>query len=121
MRWDAPDIILTNGPGTGVIVVLTSLFLRFFDFRGMGPARTRVVYVESLARVRGLSLSGRLLKKVADRFLVQWEELQTMGDFVGPVVLDAVMVQARAEAELEDDDDEDEEVETRGRRIRIEM
>ncbi|TID15640.1 glycosyltransferase family 1 protein [Venturia nashicola] len=123
MKWDAPDIVLTNGPGTGVIVVLTSLFLRFFDFRGVGPARTRVVYVESLARVRGLSLSGRLLKKVADRFVVQWEDLQTVGEYAGPVVLDAVMVQARAEAQLEeeeDDDDDDEKLE-RERRIRIEM
>lgn len=79
-----------------------------------------MVYVESLARVRGLSLSGRFLKKVADRFVVQWEDLQAMGEYAGPIVLDAVMVQARAEAELEDDD-EDEELESRGRRIRIEM
>ncbi|QDS76560.1 hypothetical protein FKW77_006803 [Venturia effusa] len=120
MKWDAPDIILTNGPGTGVIVVLTSLFLRFFDFSGMGPARTRVVYVESLARVRGLSLSGRMLKKVADRFVVQWEDLQEMGEYAGPIVLDAVLVEARAEAELEDDDDE-EERDTRGNKFRITM
>jgi beta-1,4-N-acetylglucosaminyltransferase len=38
----------------------------------------RIVYVESIARVRKLSLSGKILyySRMVDRFLVQWPELQ---------------------------------------------
>ena len=38
---------------------------------------TRIVYVESICRTRKLSLTGRLLYPLADRFLVQWPQLVT--------------------------------------------
>jgi beta-1,4-N-acetylglucosaminyltransferase len=86
----APDIILTNGPGTGVILIFASLLQRFlspFFAFGNGHEGTRIIYVESLARVKKLSLSGRILKRVVDRFVVQWDGL---GDeFAGNLVLDA--------------------------------
>lgn len=83
-----PDIILTNGPGTGVCVVLASILLRFF-FVSAGTMRT--VFIESWARVRTLSLSGRILKFFVDRFVVQWPELvQAYGsdsvEYIGPLV-----------------------------------
>jgi len=31
-----------------------------------------VIYVESFARVKSLSLSGKLLRFLVDRFVVQW-------------------------------------------------
>ena len=75
-----PDIIITNGPGTAVILVLASIILRFFDARGANSAgKMRTIYVESWARVRTLSLSGKLLINVVDRFLVQWEVLEGCG------------------------------------------
>ncbi|KIW05085.1 uncharacterized protein PV09_03644 [Verruconis gallopava] len=87
---DAPDIILTNGPGTGVIVVFASILLRFFGVDG--SHRTRCVYVESLARCKTLSLSGRLLKMFVDRFLVQWPELGGgRAEFKGCLALDAAI------------------------------
>jgi beta-1,4-N-acetylglucosaminyltransferase len=36
----------------------------------------RTVYIESWARVKTLSLSGKILKPLVDRFVVQWETLQ---------------------------------------------
>ncbi|KAF4313697.1 Oligosaccharide biosynthesis protein [Botryosphaeria dothidea] len=86
-----PDLILTNGPGTAVIVILTALLLRFVDVGdGKGTSRIRTVYVESWARVRRLSLSGRLLLRVVDRFVVQWEGLVEKtggkGEFLGVLV-----------------------------------
>lgn len=70
-----PDVIVTNGPATAVIVVLASLILRFFAIVPLWKMKT--VYVESWARVKTLSLSGKLLLHlgVCDRFLVQWEGL----------------------------------------------
>jgi len=41
----------------------------------LGLCRTRIIYVESFARVRSLSLSGKLLYAFTDRFVVQWPRL----------------------------------------------
>lgn len=92
LRTRLPDLILTNGPGTGVVVAAAALALRFADVGdGRGTSRMRTVYVESWARVRRLSLSGRLLCRVADRFVVQWEGLvgeasAGRGEFLGVLV-----------------------------------
>ncbi|RMZ66154.1 glycosyltransferase family 1 [Pyrenophora seminiperda CCB06] len=77
---DLPDLIITNGPATAVIVILASLLLRFFNVRGANSrAKCKTIYVESFARVKTLSLSGKLLVRVVDWFLVQWEELEGAG------------------------------------------
>ncbi|OCK81748.1 glycosyltransferase family 1 protein [Lepidopterella palustris CBS 459.81] len=85
-----PDLILTNGPATAVIVILASLILRFFGVGGANARdKMRTIYVESWARVTRLSLSGKLLVKVVDRFLVQWEGLEGVGgrgEFFGVLV-----------------------------------
>ncbi|KAK7633340.1 oligosaccharide biosynthesis protein Alg14 like-domain-containing protein [Phyllosticta citricarpa] len=86
-----PDLILTNGPGTGVIVVFAALLLRFCDLGDLDrTSRIRTVYVESWARVRRLSLSGKLLVRVVDRFLVQWETLlektSGRGEYLGVLI-----------------------------------
>jgi beta-1,4-N-acetylglucosaminyltransferase len=67
-----PQLLLCNGPGTCVPVILAAMIL---DFVGVG--RTRIVFVESICRVKTLSLSGRLLYWLLwkQRFLVQWPEL----------------------------------------------
>ena len=75
-QQDFPDLILCNGPATATILVLTSVLLRFFDMKGCNArGKMRTIYVESFARVKTLSLSGRLLERVVDRFLVQWPQL----------------------------------------------
>ncbi len=47
--------------------------------RAVGLARGRVVYVESIARVYRLSLTGKILYhlRLADSFFVQWPDLRT--------------------------------------------
>ncbi|OBT96800.1 UDP-N-acetylglucosamine transferase subunit [Pseudogymnoascus verrucosus] len=70
-----PDLILTNGPATGVLVLIATFILRFFGV--INPQKgARCVYVESWARVGGLSLSGRIVEGLGlvERFLVQWEK-----------------------------------------------
>lgn len=67
-----PDLFVANGPGT--CVVLVGLF---FAARVLGlNTRTRLVYIESLARVRDLSLSGKCCYYLTDAFVVQWRSLQ---------------------------------------------
>ncbi|KAF2159776.1 glycosyltransferase family 1 protein [Zasmidium cellare ATCC 36951] len=89
---DFPDIILVNGPATATILVFVSVLMRFLDAGGChSRGKMRTVYVESWARVKRVSLSGRLLGWVVDRFLVQWESLEGRvgggrGEFVGVLV-----------------------------------
>ncbi|KAJ3010737.1 UNVERIFIED_CONTAM: UDP-N-acetylglucosamine transferase subunit, partial [Siphonaria sp. JEL0065] len=64
-----PDVILCNGPGTCVPLCLLAVALKPLK-------QTRIVYVESFTRVNELSLSGKILYKLSDRFIVQWEQLQ---------------------------------------------
>ncbi|MCJ1226538.1 UDP-N-acetylglucosamine transferase subunit [Toensbergia leucococca] len=82
-----PDLILTNGPGTSVILVLASILLRFLDVPGT-RGKMRTIYVESWARVKGLSLSGRILVQggLVNRCLVQWEGLKGKGEYIGVLV-----------------------------------
>ncbi|KAF9507999.1 glycosyltransferase family 1 protein [Hydnum rufescens UP504] len=54
-RQPFADVLILNGPGT---------FPRL-------PS-PRLIYVESFARVKKLSLSGKLLRPFVDRFLSQW-------------------------------------------------
>ena len=70
-----PDVIVTNGPGTAIIVILASYILKFFAVAPLW--KMKVIYIESWARVKTLSLSGKILlwTGLFDRFLVQWEEL----------------------------------------------
>ncbi len=105
-----PDLILTNGPGTGVCMVLASLILLFFGFSGPSSSTSdehvkkepdrlsrwqhtgqmKTIFIESWARVKTLSLSGKILLPFVDRFLVQWPALEGKGggkaEFVGALV-----------------------------------
>ncbi|CUS07851.1 unnamed protein product [Tuber aestivum] len=69
-RIGLPDVVVCNGPGSAVVVVGVCFFCKF-----LGLCRTRIIYVESFARVRSLSLSGKLLYAFTDRFVVQWPGL----------------------------------------------
>lgn len=73
--FEYPDVIITNGPATAVIVLLAAMFLKFVGVAPVGNMKT--IYVESWARVKTLSLSGKVLLRmgICDRFLVQWEAL----------------------------------------------
>jgi len=76
--FEYPDVIITNGPATAMMVILASMILRFF---GLAPVwKMKTIYVESFARVNSLSLSGKLLLNLGfcNAFLVQWERLATM-------------------------------------------
>ncbi|KAI1433449.1 oligosaccharide biosynthesis protein Alg14 like-domain-containing protein [Xylaria sp. CBS 124048] len=66
-----PGVIATNGPGTGFLFLLVA---RAFRFARISPAsHIRTIYVESWARVKSLSLTGKLVQRLglADTFIVQ--------------------------------------------------
>ena len=61
IRREKPDAILSTGPALAVPFFLVGKLLR-----------KRLIFVESLTRTEGLSLTGRLVRPLADSFFVQW-------------------------------------------------
>lgn len=70
-----PDVVLTNGPATGLIAVLAAWWMKLWYGTAL-EGKLHNIYVESFARVSGLSLSGKIIDRLglADKFLVQWEK-----------------------------------------------
>ncbi|CCK71523.1 N-acetylglucosaminyldiphosphodolichol N-acetylglucosaminyltransferase anchoring subunit ALG14 KNAG_0H01100 [Huiozyma naganishii CBS 8797] len=67
-----PHLVLLNGPGTCCII---TLLFKLLDLLLLFTS-SHIVYVESLARIQTLSLTGKILYFLADEFVVQWEELK---------------------------------------------
>ncbi|MES1918126.1 UDP-N-acetylglucosamine transferase subunit [Bonamia ostreae] len=67
-----PKMVVTNGPGTTVLIYLAVRILNSFLCRN-----TKFVFVESICRVKTLSLTGKILYFCGcDKFYVQWRELK---------------------------------------------
>ena len=64
LRAERPDAVLSCGPSVGVPVCLLARF--------MGA---KVIFVETGSRVTALSLSGKIVYRIADLFVVQWPQL----------------------------------------------
>ncbi|HLE07135.1 MAG TPA: PssD/Cps14F family polysaccharide biosynthesis glycosyltransferase [archaeon] len=61
---EKPDILISTGARTAMPAIIVAKILG-----------TKVIFLESLARVRDLSLSGKIAYIISDIFLVQWPEL----------------------------------------------
>lgn len=63
--WQArPDVVITTGGAPGVLMVVAARVLL-----------RRAVWIDSIASVSGLSLSGKLASRFANRCYTQWPEL----------------------------------------------
>lgn len=61
---ERPQVIVSTGAGVCVPFFLISRLRRI-----------KTVYIESLARIHKLSLTGRMVYPLSDEFIVQWPEL----------------------------------------------
>lgn len=75
------DVLLMNGPATCVSVVGAMWLMRLF-----GLPTPRMLYVESVARVHTLSLSGKVLRHWVDEFIVQWPDADRSAACYGVLV-----------------------------------
>jgi UDP-N-acetylglucosamine:LPS N-acetylglucosamine transferase len=78
MRCEHPDVVVTTGAAPGLMALLV----------GKLVAGSRTVWIDTIASVEGMSLSGRLARFVADAWLVQWAHLARPG---GPEYWGAVL------------------------------
>jgi beta-1,4-N-acetylglucosaminyltransferase len=79
LRVSRPSAIVTTGAGVAVpFAWLASL------------RRIPVVYIESFTRIDELSMSGRMIRPIAERLYVQWPEApaKTRGRYAGTVFAD---------------------------------
>jgi len=61
---ERPDVIISTGAAAGCLMCLLG------KLRG-----AKVLWVDSIANVRRISMSGRIIRPFADVFLTQWPEL----------------------------------------------
>jgi UDP-N-acetylglucosamine:LPS N-acetylglucosamine transferase len=64
LRKTRPHAVLGSGPAVMVPVALAAKLFR-----------TRVIFIETASRVTSLSLTGKIMLRLADLFFVQWEQL----------------------------------------------
>lgn len=70
MYRNRPQLLICNGPGTCV-----SLIYSAFALNVLGLSDTTIVFVESFCRTSHLSLTGKLVYPLANRFVVHWPAL----------------------------------------------
>jgi len=83
-----PHVVVTNGPATGFIIAMVAHLLKIFYLAPQN--RLKLVYIESWARAKTLSLTGKLFHKtgIANVFCVQHQTLANRlpgAEFVGQV------------------------------------
>ncbi|MDI1294229.1 MAG: UDP-N-acetylglucosamine--LPS N-acetylglucosamine transferase [Methylobacter sp.] len=74
---ERPAIVITTGALPGMLALLLGKMLG-----------TQTVWIDSIANVEEMSLSGRMAKKFADLWLTQWPHL---ADANGPTYLGSVL------------------------------
>ncbi len=73
-----PDVVISTGAAVGCITCFIS--------KALGA---KVVWIDSITNIKKLSLSGRMVRHIADVFLVQWPELIRCGrniEYAGAVI-----------------------------------
>jgi UDP-N-acetylglucosamine:LPS N-acetylglucosamine transferase len=61
---EKPDVVVSTGAAVGCITCFLSKLLG-----------AKVIWIDSITNVERISLSGRMVRQIADLFLVQWSEL----------------------------------------------
>lgn len=82
IRATKADVILTTGAAPGVAMILIGRLLR-----------KRTIWVDSMANVSCLSLSGRLIKPFASRVYSQWKHLESKNVFYAGSVFGTIIRQ----------------------------
>jgi UDP-N-acetylglucosamine:LPS N-acetylglucosamine transferase len=75
---ERPDVILSTGAAAGCLLCFLG------KLRG-----AKVIWLDSITNTERLSLSGRMVRYIADLFLVQWSELAVKYknvEYIGAVI-----------------------------------
>jgi len=78
MFRERPDVVISTGAAVGCMVCFLGKVLG-----------AKVIWIDSIANVDQISLSGRMIRHIADLFLVQWPHLvrtYTNVEYLGSVI-----------------------------------
>jgi beta-1,4-N-acetylglucosaminyltransferase len=67
-----PSIVVTNGPGVAIPLV----FAGYFWNKLLVLTEFKILFIESYCRTKSISLAGKFVQFIADRFIVLWECLK---------------------------------------------
>jgi beta-1,4-N-acetylglucosaminyltransferase len=78
-----PNICVTNGPGVAIPIVYIGFILK----KMMILIEFKILFIESFCRTKSISLSGKLIKPICDKFIVLWENLKGNNkEFIGKIL-----------------------------------
>ncbi len=66
-----PNMIVTNGPGVSLPLVYIGYFMKKLKIL----TEFKILFIESFCRTRSISLAGKLIQPVADKFIVLWPDI----------------------------------------------
>ena len=75
---ERPDVVISTGAAVGCLMCLLGKLLG-----------ARIVWIDSITNVERMSLSGRIVRRIADLVLVQWPDLEQRYkgvEFIGAVI-----------------------------------
>ncbi|MGA2069878.1 MAG: PssD/Cps14F family polysaccharide biosynthesis glycosyltransferase [Sedimentisphaerales bacterium] len=78
VRQERPDVVISTGAAPGLLMCLVA---KLFG--------AKIVWIDSIANVEKLSLSGRLVRPLAELCLTQWEDVATRYakvEYVGAII-----------------------------------
>jgi beta-1,4-N-acetylglucosaminyltransferase len=78
-----PNIIVTNGPGVALPLCYTGYILKIL----LLLSEFKILFIESYCRTKSISLTGRLIQPISDRFIVLWKELaDKKREYIGKIL-----------------------------------
>lgn len=78
-----PSIIVSNGPGVAVPLLFSGYIMK----KLMIIAELKILFIESYCRTESVSLTGKIVEMICDKFIVLWESLKTSKrEYIGKIL-----------------------------------
>ena len=78
-----PSILVTNGPGVSLPLVYTGFILKKLKVL----TEFKILFIESFCRTKSVSLAGKLIQPVSDRFIVLWKDISSnKREYLGKII-----------------------------------
>ena len=68
-----PNMVVTNGPGVAFPILFIGYILRIL----MILCEFKIMFIESYCRTKSISLCGKIVEPLCDRFIVLWKNLKS--------------------------------------------
>ena len=78
-----PNLVVSNGPGVAVPIIYMGFILKLLFIL----QEFKILFIESYCRTTSISLSGKLLQPICDKFIVLWKHLKNRKkEYIGKIL-----------------------------------